>query len=413
MKGLSRGSRIRAGKEEFEVEEFAGAGGQAEVYRLRGPDGPSALKLFYERYSGREDEERVRWIVDQRLWTRSKVLRATPRRWLRVESRLAHISEWVDGRTVEEELGSDAAPWSLPQALEAAAVLAQGIRVCEELGIAQGDISANNVKVELKDSLLRLFPFDFDNFAVKDLPPPRMMGTKLYLAPELTRGDQLVPTLESDRYALGVLVHELLLLQHPKNGHDSAEDEFDKAVLEGRWHQDPSLPKAARGLGGLPAQILSVELQRLFRDAQGSDPVRRPHAAKWVESLERARWVVWCCEHEDCGGHYVVDLGKDHCPLCDRRPTSLGARVDGRLIRFDGPATLLGRAELRDSRHVSKRHALVRRVGPEYLFVDLSSSGSWKRTGDGLERLARGRDVLIQAGDRLRLGDVEVRIERS
>jgi pSer/pThr/pTyr-binding forkhead associated (FHA) protein len=56
----------------------------------------------------------------------------------------------------------------------------------------------------------------------------------------------------------------------------------------------------------------------------------------------------------------------------------------------------------------SGRHAIFRRIGPETWIESQGSNGTYRWTGSGWARLPDRKRLLVQSGDRLRLGDVDV-----
>jgi serine/threonine protein kinase len=251
---------------DIKIVEFVGAGGQGEVYRVEVGGRTRALKVFYEKYSEPEDERRLRALVDKKLHTLSALLRAAPQRVVRIGSRLAHLSEFISGPSLEavmeQSQSSGKLPWSFPEGLQIAVTIAQGVSICEEQHIAIGDIAANNLTTVGKAGHHEIYLMDLDNYASPGQGDPRMLGQQLYLAPELLSGAVKAPTVESDRYALGVLLHEILLLVHPKAGYDDTPEKFNVAVAEGRWQQDPQYPRTARSTGGYVAEDPAVLPQR-------------------------------------------------------------------------------------------------------------------------------------------------------
>ncbi|HEY5625560.1 MAG TPA: protein kinase [Dehalococcoidia bacterium] len=402
---------------DIKIVEFVGAGGQGEVYRVEVGGRTRALKVFYEKYSEPEDERRLRALVDKKLHTLSALLRAAPQRVVRIGSRLAHLSEFISGPSLEavmeQSQSSGTLPWSFPEGLQIAVTIAQGVSICEEQSLAIGDIAANNLTTVTKAGHHEIYLMDLDNYASPGQGDPRMLGQQLYLAPELLSGAVKAPTVESDRYALGVLLHEILLLVHPKAGYDDTPEKFNVAVAEGRWQQDPQYPRTARGAGGYPADVLSPKIQQFFRNAQSADPGRRPSAKMWVRALwevlddSRGPGVYQC---EACDGFYLSDITKDRCPYCGAPHPVLALETAHGTIPLDARVNPIGREQLGGSKHVSKLHAVFWRVGPELLVEIVGSSGTWRYRDGGWTPLPARVPVPISPGDRLRIGDVDVRV---
>lgn len=97
-----------------------------------------------------------------------------------------------------------------------------------------------------------------------------VLGTPLYLAPELCRGE--APTARSDVYALGVIAYQML------SGHPPFKGGFE-AVLAGHQHSDP--PRLV--VKGVPAKVAEVIHAALAKSADN-----RPASAESLASQLRA-----------------------------------------------------------------------------------------------------------------------------
>jgi DNA-binding helix-hairpin-helix protein with protein kinase domain len=280
--------------------------------------------------------------------------------------------------------------------------------------IAHGDLHAENLIIDHIGSVFQLHVIDFDNFNAPGVPRPPMVGQNLYLAPELraalAKGKHAIPDLYTDRFALGVLMHEIILLRHVAAGADENEADFEKAMCSGRWLQDPAATDRPKGSsGGYPVEVLNADLGRLFRSALSLSPPKRPSPMDWESELGRAINSVYCCPY--CGGPCLVDVSKVKCPLCDRAFPALIAVVNRRTsIDLSGGATPIGRKDLGGSMKVSSRHAVFRRVGGETWIESFGSNGTYRWNGSGWTRLPDRKPVIVQSGDRLRIADVEVQL---
>ena len=142
------------------------------------------------------------------------------------------------------------------------------------------------------------------------------------------------------------------------------------------------------------------------------DPTKRPSADVWEIELGKAYNSVFSCPHPDCGGPCVIDVSKVTCPICGKPFPHLTLKIsgNGRVLPLTDGATVIRRADLCGSMKVSVRHAVFRRVGPETWIISTGSNGSYRGNGSGWIRLPDKKPVLVQSGDRLRLGDVEVQL---
>jgi pSer/pThr/pTyr-binding forkhead associated (FHA) protein len=108
----------------------------------------------------------------------------------------------------------------------------------------------------------------------------------------------------------------------------------------------------------------------------------------------------------------VIDISKISCPLCSSPYPHITLRISGNGHTFPltQGATVVGRAELGGSLKVSARHAVFRRLGPETWIESTGSNGTYRWNGSGWAKLPDKKPLLVQNGDLLRLGDVEVQL---
>lgn len=196
-------------------------------------------------------------------------------------------------------------------------------------GVVAADLSEPNVLVDVQDQEVRLLDLEGGGVLSSALGPdyrpelaPLVRGRfeRSFLAPELVLDEDCLPSLESDRWSLTVLLHYLLFA-----GLDPyfTEPTFTEiAANPVHWppsgNADPALPgwsafhdSERRRLGAL--------LTRRFRAAfdgpsrHGWTPRTRPSAAAWSRDLSiAAHWVLTCAT---CGEEFV-GLRVGHCPFC-------------------------------------------------------------------------------------------------
>jgi len=401
------GRRIR-------VDGLIKAGGQGEAYWATelnsGQKG--VLKVFHRRFANDDTLKRLRFLVDQDLQSTCPVL-CSPVDVLNRKDMIGHYTPFAEGCSLEDFLRNPTCTFI--EEVQLAITLAHAISVMHGRKIAHGDLHAENLIINRVGSVFQLYVIDMDNFNAPGTPAPPCVGHNLYMAPELraalARGLPAIPTIETDRFSLGVLMHEVILLCHVSAGHDGNESDFHKAMCSGRWLHDPAVADRPHGnLGGYPVGVLNADLARLFRSALSLDPAKRPAADAWEIELSKAFNSVYCCP--GCGGPCVIDVSKVLCPLCSRPFPHLTLRVsrNGHMFPLADGATVIGRKDLGGSMKVSSQHAVFRRVGPETWIETSGSNGTYRWNGSGWTQLPNRNPLLIQAGDRLKLGDIEIEL---
>ena len=396
------------------TEGLLGAGGEGCTYAATdlksGEKG--VIKLFHQnKFDPKLRLERIRFLVSLKLQQACSALNA-PMDPIIDGKEVGHFSPWADGENLEDF----ASPRTFMDDAFLAFAIAIAFDTLHKSGIAHGDIQAGNIKVhKTPDGPIAAKVIDLDNFQVKGVAPPFMIGHELYLSPEARMARRkklaLLPCQNTDLYSLGVIFHEILLGVHPSSGADHDQATLD-AVVESGWSlHDPLNPRHApgRGNGGSPWEVLDSRLSALLRDALSANPERRPRAEAWRIALSEAVWKVFPCPR--CGGCIIIDPSKTVCPFTGCRKPYPGFTLrtkSGIAIPIDRGMVLLGRDECGGSMKVSSRHATLRKIGPETWLEPHGSNGTRRWTGR--EWLTLQRPVVLNKGDRIKFADVEAEV---
>jgi serine/threonine protein kinase len=128
------------------------------------------------------------------------------------------VSEFLEGRTLREELAAGALPQS--RALDIARAIAAALQAAHDRGIVHRDLKPENII--LTPTGVKVVDFGLAQFdvAAQDLAsvtrltdPGVMAGTPPYMAPEQLLGK---PTsAQTDQFAFGVVLYEMLTGRHP------------------------------------------------------------------------------------------------------------------------------------------------------------------------------------------------------
>ena len=224
-----------------------------------------------------------------------------------------------------------------------AANLAAALGALHAHGLVVGDLNESNVLVR-PNALVTLI--DTDSYQVPNrrgrepLIFPCPVGKFEYSPPELqgTTFAGTVRTPEHDRFALGVLIFQLLMEgSHPFRARWLGEGEppsTDQKISQGLFPHAKPAPKVLEPPPGLPSlDVLHPDLAALVRRCfvEGHrDPTKRPLPAEWERALSVAeRALVRCPNGHYYGGHLRS------CSWCGstrgRKPAALPeAAPDGR-----------------------------------------------------------------------------------
>lgn len=268
---------------DYLVEEARAEGGFAVVYRATHlpTGGAAAVKLLHP------------WLA-----TSTKALRRF-RREVELVNRLHHPNivdcygfgvhtdgrpylamEWLDGRTLSEEL-AHRGPFAPTDAARAIAALCDPLEASHAVGVIHRDVKASNVMAVPAGDWYRLTLVDFG--VAKLLDPdlddgPALtsagarIGSAHAMAPEQILGRDV--DARSDIYALGVLLYQLLTGRLPFLAETDAE-------LEDQHLDAQPAPPSAHAT--VPAALDAIVMRCLQKD-----PALRPATAAALRDLLRA-----------------------------------------------------------------------------------------------------------------------------
>lgn len=246
--------------------------------------------------------------------------------------------------------------------------ISRAIRKLHMTGIAHTDLSNNNVLIDLRKGTAVII--DLDSAAVPGYYPPTVLGTKGYIAPEvmgtvhLSEDDPRVvtPSILTDRYALAVLIYEILFLRHPLEGrliHDQRDAERDERLAKGEralFIEDPNDHRnRPTSLEGSPLTINHLHTLRdnfIKTFSVGlHQPRRRATAPLWESALIKTIDLTLPCQNQRCGERFFLykdDGSRPKCPICQTR-----YRQPIPMIALHKP---MGRGRLRASGRIAGYH---------------------------------------------------------
>ena len=262
----------------FEILSFLGAGGMGEVYHARDRQlGEVAIKTLRIEFNHLESTlDRFRREVSRgRQVSHPNVCRIHDLFETDSTATIPFFTmEYLPGQTLSSTIRASG-PMPAVEALPIALDLCAGLGAAHEARIVHGDFKGANVMLS-RDSAAP-WQVKIMDFGLADiLPQPdaqseparaALAGTRLYLAPELLNGAS--PSIASDIFALGVVLHHLRLGTYPFPADASAQQLIPS----------PSFDQLAQSLEAPWASAIAACLD--------ANPARRPTSTQDVSKLLR------------------------------------------------------------------------------------------------------------------------------
>ena len=283
----------------YRVTKVFGPGAMAISYAAESPDGrriflkqyksPAPTVIWYEPFIAYQQELAARVRGGKAGHYAVRLVDAFEERWggpcyfqayefVEHGSDLQHILDEERERHRSSGVSplGDAATWA--QHVTWAKVLMAGIAGLHESKVVHADLKPANVYLIRDPSIgagyqLKLIDMDFSVLADRRAPwhgHQGYVGTDNYRSPEhLTRG--AVPTLASDVFTCGLILHEMLAGTHPYWRDEQAE--YARLV---RAHA--AAPPALAGV--MPPPASNAEVSAALHRCLDPDPAKRPTAAE-------------------------------------------------------------------------------------------------------------------------------------
>ena len=260
----------------YELEEKIGDGGMAAVYRGRDLrlNRVVAIKILHPHHAA-DLNFRKRFIHEAQSAANLRHPSIVDIYDEGEEDRQHYIvMEFVDGSDLKSMiLRYKQLP--VPQVLQIAAAIADGLDAAHQLGMVHRDVKPQNILVT-HDGTAKITDFGIakSSLSTAQTDTGVTFGTADYISPEQARGQPA--TAQSDIYALGVTIYEALTGQLPFTG--------DTAVAVALQHVGSKPPPIRRHNPGV-----STALEQLVMRALAKNPAERPATARDFANLLRAQ----------------------------------------------------------------------------------------------------------------------------
>ncbi len=258
----------------YRIDRVLGFGGMGVVYRARDLrlDIDIALKRIRpDRMSPERRETLRREIILSRRVTHPNVCRVYD--LVEIDNEDFVSMEFLPGRTLKE-IEDEERILPLGRGLALAKGICGGLAAAHAIGVLHRDLKPENVIVT-DDGVPHLMDFGIavEQALYRGEKEETVPGTPQFLAPELLRGAD--PSVQTDVYAMGVLLYEMFTGRVPFDDNDTARL-VRRVIAE-------APPKAETLRPDLPPELLSI-LDR----AVAKDPATRfPDAPAMADSIAR------------------------------------------------------------------------------------------------------------------------------
>lgn len=231
----------------YQIETLLGEGGMGVVYKAKDLhlERTVALKMLHQKLSN--DSNLLERFRSEALFM-AKLNHpniAVLYNFINHENEFYMVMEYVEGFTLESVL-KRVQKLSVSNAVKIVVQGLEGLKHAHQKGILHRDIKPANLMVT-PDATVKLMDFGIAR-ATNDMPrltqANRIVGTLEYMAPELIKGE--MPSAQSDIYAMGVLLYELV------SGNVPFDSKTDFELMNNIVNQRP------RPIAGVAADIEKV-----------------------------------------------------------------------------------------------------------------------------------------------------------
>lgn len=223
--------------------------------------------------------------------------------------------------------------------------ISRAVRRLHAAGLAHSDLSYKNVLIDPATGNASII--DIDGLVVPGKYPPDVLGTPDFIAPEviatthlnITDKNRKLPSRDTDKHALAVMIYMYLLYRHPLRGGkvndlDSAKDEQLSMGMKAIFVEHPTdksnrvkttqlhpseLPQG--DTTKIPYTVLGpylkVLIDRAFIEGLHNSSMR-PTADEWEQALLKTVDLMQPCQNPKCWHKWFVfdNTTTPKCPFC-------------------------------------------------------------------------------------------------
>jgi eukaryotic-like serine/threonine-protein kinase len=427
--------RLKTSQTDGTIEAFLGSGGQGEVWKVKVGGNSLALKWYYSGQATEEQRMALEYLVqkglpsDRFLWPLDLVTSSQNEGYgyvmpLRPPT-YKNIVDLMKGRITP----------TFRALAKAGFQLAFNFGRLHLSGLCYADISFGNVFFDPQSGDILIC--DNDNVRVNK-SPCGVKGTIRFIAPEVVR-DEALPSIETDRFSLAVLLFYMLMVAHPLDGKRESSirclDEPAMSKLYGSepkfiWdpndesnRPDPERHQNAIEYWKIYPEFLKKLFTRTFTDGI-RDPINgRVTETEWQKGLIRLQdSSIYCfsCCNKGTENFYDAELVKQGAkPICwnckKEIPLPFRIRLKGKagetIVMLNHDAVLFPHHLEGKDFDFSKQLAEVSRhpQNPSLWGLKNLSGQTWTFRGadDIVKEVEPGKNLPLNSGIKINFGQVE------
>ena len=249
---------IESLKKDYEIIRKIGAGGMAEIFLAKDKTTGKevAIKLLHpDKKSSHVAKKRFKSEIELTKQVKSPyVIKIYNAVW---NNDIQYIvMEYVDGHILKNYIAKRSR-LTVDEAIEFMKQLTLGFEEIHSKGIIHRDVKASNIMVSDYGSI-KIIDFgialteDSDRFTKTG----NVIGSVHYIAPEIL--EQKPPTLQSDIYALGILMFEMLTGEVPFKEND--------ALSTALKHKKSTVPHVNKSFQNIPQSVANIVIKATAKD---------------------------------------------------------------------------------------------------------------------------------------------------
>lgn len=247
-------------KDKYKIIRHAGQGGMAEIYLAQDKEtGKEVAIKILEPESLRDKTKQKRFYHEIRLLKKVDSPYVVKLFDAEISPNNCYITmEFVDGYILKNYI-KNRSRLTVDEAVDFAKQMALGFDEIHKNGIIHRDIKSQNIMVA-DNGRIKIIDFGIavDEDSEQLTRTDMLIGSPQYVSPELIRQEE--PSFQSDIYALGILLYEMLAGEVPFSGTDS-----HATLLK---HRDKPMPRITQSFENVPQSVENIILKATAKNQQ-------------------------------------------------------------------------------------------------------------------------------------------------